>query len=54
MLEADPDLNAHELMHLFRGWSDMPWCADKRDSLANWISLAQRIGVFEMKRQPRP
>lgn len=50
-LEADPDLEcAYELMRLFRDWSDMPWCADKRGSLARWISLAQRSGVFEMDR----
>lgn len=51
LLEADPDLRAsYEPMHLFRKWSDMPWCTDKRDLLASWISLAQRSGVFEMER----
>ena len=51
LLEADPDpKRAHELMHLLRDWPDMPWCTDKRNSLSRWISLAQRSGVFEMKR----
>lgn len=51
LLDADPDLKASwHLMHLFRDWSDMPWCAEKRDGLARWISLAQRSGVPEMKR----
>lgn len=54
LLEADPDLKcANELMHLFRDWSDMPWCADKRDSLSRWISLAQRSNIFEMKRSAK-
>uniref|UniRef100_UPI0013EDA0CA ISL3 family transposase n=1 Tax=Adlercreutzia sp. ZJ242 TaxID=2709409 RepID=UPI0013EDA0CA len=51
LLEADPDLKcAYELMHLFRDWSDMEWCADKRDSLSKWISLAIRSGIPEMRR----
>ena len=50
LLEVDPDLKcAYELMHLFREWSEMPWCADKHDSLSRWISLGQRSGVREMK-----
>ncbi|WP_255464119.1 MULTISPECIES: ISL3 family transposase [unclassified Adlercreutzia] len=51
LLEADPDLKcAYKLMHLFRNWSDMTWCAEKRDSLSNWISLAIRSGIPEMRR----
>ncbi|WP_172137181.1 ISL3 family transposase, partial [Adlercreutzia sp. ZJ473] len=51
LLEADPDLKcAYELMHLFRDWSDMGWCAEKRDSLAKWTSLAARSGIPEMRR----
>ena len=35
LLDTYPDLKAsYELMHLFREWSDVEWCADKRDSLA--------------------
>ena len=51
LLEADPDLKASwHLMRLFRDWSDMPWCAEKREGLAKRISLAQKSGVPDMKR----
>ncbi|WP_165062718.1 transposase [Adlercreutzia sp. ZJ154] len=51
LLEADPDLKcAYKLMHLFRDWLDMTWCAKKRDSLISWMSLAIKSGIPEMKR----
>ncbi|WP_172137167.1 transposase, partial [Adlercreutzia sp. ZJ473] len=51
LLEADLDLKcAYELVRLLRDWSEMKWCADKRDSLAKWTSLAARSGIPETRR----
>lgn len=54
LCEASWDLHhAYELLQLFYEWSDMAWCAEKRDSLSKWISLALRSGIPEMKRAAR-
>ncbi len=54
LCEASRDLgHAYELLQQFYAWSDMAWCAEKRDALSKWISLAPRSGIPEMKRGAR-
>lgn len=50
LLDSDEELRrAYGLMQLFRNWSDMKWCAEKRDGLSQWITMARLSGIPEME-----
>ena len=50
LLEWDRELKAaYQLLQWFYLWSDMKWCADKRDGLEKWCKLAMQSGIPELK-----
>jgi len=50
LLEWDRELKAaYQLLQWFYLWSDMKWCADKRDGLERWCKAAMRSGIPEFK-----